>query len=119
MRFPEHLRTGETASQGTADFDLTLSPDLLAFQGHFPGDPILPGVVQVDWAVHFGTLAFGPLGAFHSIEHLKFMDPIRPREAVRLTLVRDPAQGSLRFSFTGAKGRKASGTLRFSQQERS
>lgn len=114
MRFPVHALAQGTASPGGAAFDLTLDPGLLAFQGHFPGDPILPGVVQVDWAVHFATLAFGPLGAFQGVEHLKFMDPIRPGEAVRLTLDDDPARGALRFQFTSPKGRKASGTLRFS-----
>ena len=59
-------------------FTLAMDPDLTAFQGHFPGHPVLPGVVQVDWAVRFGSEAFGPLGRFRAIEHLKFQDPIRP-----------------------------------------
>jgi len=29
--------------------ELAVAPDLPCFEGHFPGVPVLPGVVQLDW----------------------------------------------------------------------
>ena len=84
-----------------------------AFSGHFPGQPILPGVVQLDWAIRLGEAAFGPLGAFRSVEHLKFQATIGPREPVELRLAWDAAAGELGFDFAGPGGRKSSGFVRF------
>jgi len=113
MRFPRSARAEPAGPDGSVTFALDLDPGLLGFQGHFPGNPILPGVVQVDWAVHFGTEAFGPLGAFRGVEHLKFTEIIRPGEALTLTLALDAARETLRFSLQGGAGRKAAGVLRF------
>lgn len=97
-----------------ATYTLALAPELLAFQGHFPGDPVLPGVVQVDWAAHFGAEAFGPLGTFQGLEHIKFMRIIRPGEVVDLHLVFHPGTGKLVFTYASEEGKKASGVLLFS-----
>lgn len=96
-------------------FTLVMDPELTAFQGHFPGNPILPGVVQVDWAVRLGTEAFGDLGRFRAIEHLKFLDLIRPGETLELHLDFDPALGRLRFSYLAGAARKSSGVIRFAR----
>ena len=94
-------------------FTLSLDPELLAFQGHFPGNPILPGVVQVDWAIRLGNRVFSGLGPFQAITHLKFLDIIRPLEVLELSLVLDPDRRKLRFHYSGAAGRKASGIIVF------
>ena len=94
-----------------AAFTLTLAPACEAFQGHFPGDPILPGVVQVDWAIGLGLEAFGDLGPFRGLDQVKFLAPIRPLEPVTLSLSLEP--GKLRFLYTSGEVRKASGTVRF------
>ncbi len=94
---------------------LELGPDLLAFQGHFPGFPILPGVVQVDWAIRFGEELFGPLGSFEGMEQLKFLDLVRPGERPELHLAFDPDRGRLRFVYQEGDPprRKSAGTIRF------
>jgi 3-hydroxymyristoyl/3-hydroxydecanoyl-(acyl carrier protein) dehydratase len=51
-RFPR------AASGASATYRLRVPPTLEHFRGHFPGFPILPGVVQLDWAVRFGRLHF-------------------------------------------------------------
>lgn len=97
-------------------FTLAMDADLTAFQGHFPGNPILPGVVQVDWAVRFGTEAFGDLGRFRGIERLKFQELIRPGETLELHLGFDPGLGRLRFRYLAGAVRKSSGVMLFARQ---
>jgi 3-hydroxyacyl-[acyl-carrier-protein] dehydratase len=97
-------------------YDLELAADLLAFQGHFPGHPILPGVVQVDWAIHFGTQAFGPLGAFLALEHLKFTGILEPGDTPELSLAWDPDRRILRFTYASGGVRKSSGSIRFAEE---
>ncbi|BDU75684.1 ApeI family dehydratase [Mesoterricola sediminis] len=111
MRFPEGR--GGTVAPGRAEFAIQVEADLLGFQGHFPQEPILPGVTQLDWAVHFGRLAFPGLGAFRGVDQLKFKEPIRPGEALVLQLEHDPERGRLRFALRGAAGPKSSGVVRF------
>jgi 3-hydroxymyristoyl/3-hydroxydecanoyl-(acyl carrier protein) dehydratase len=43
------------ASGPGARFRLAMDPAHPAFQGHFPDFPLLPGVVQVDWAARLGV----------------------------------------------------------------
>lgn len=100
---------------------LALDPDLLAFQGHFPGDPILPGVVQVDWAIRFGAEAFGPLGRFCGLDQVKFLGLIRPGERVELQLLwapgpvaaGAPGEAMLRFQYRVAGVVRSTGAARF------
>ncbi len=60
-----------------------------AFAGHFPGHPLLPGVVLLSWVME--TLAAMPtladrLGATPSIEQVKFLAPVGPGQRVRVRL---------------------------------
>ena len=55
-----------------------------AYAGHFPGQPILPGAVLLDVALH--TIA-GQLGltlGSAKIRAAKFLSPVRPGEALQL-----------------------------------
>ena len=103
--------TNRTSGPGPA-VSLLLDPALRAFQGHFPGDPLLPGVVQVDWALRLGTEAFGPLGVFRGLERVKFLAPMRPGETVELRLAR-PAPDRVTYVYAAGDAKKASGTLLF------
>lgn len=95
-------------------FVLTPESDDQAFLGHFPDNPILPGVVQVDWAIRLGTEAFGPLGNFRGFWNLKFMSIIRPKERLELRLTLDREAGKLGFRYDGPTDRKSSGVVLFS-----
>ena len=106
MSMPAHLLR---RAPREAEYALALEPGLPAFQGHFPGDPVLPGVVQVDWAVRLGEVAFGPLGAFRGLDQVKFLAPVRPLEPLELTLAAEP--GRLRFQYRCGAELRSSGSI--------
>ena len=91
--------------------ELTVPPKLLYFDGHFSVAPVLPGVVQVDWALHYGRhyLALPP--GFGGINALKFQQMIRPQQPVRLELVHDAAKAQLHFRYFSDAGAHASGRI--------
>lgn len=90
----------------------TVAPDLRWFEGHFPGFPILPGVVQLDRLVLVQVERLWPgVGRVRSVRRLKFMKVIRPGDRIVLDLERDPAAGTVGFTVDGPDGRCASGTL--------
>lgn len=51
---------------------LHLDPSLFWFQGHFAVQPLLPGVAQIDWVMHYATTLLAPGYRFHSIQNVKF-----------------------------------------------
>ena len=91
--------------------ELTVPPDLLYFDGHFTVAPVLPGVVQVDWAIHYGRRFFGLDAPFSGINALKFQQIIRPQQPVRLELVHDRAKRSINFRYFSEAGAHASGRI--------
>jgi 3-hydroxymyristoyl/3-hydroxydecanoyl-(acyl carrier protein) dehydratase len=83
------------------------------FQGHFPDVPLLPGVVQLTWAVELARQYLRVDGEFSGINALKFMRVIQPEQLVTLSLQFDVAAGKLYFEYRGDSGTCAAGTVRF------
>lgn len=61
------------------------------FQGHFPGNPIMPGVLQVEALAQVGAVAVlsmeenkGKLAVFAGIDNLKFKKQVIPGDTLRL-----------------------------------
>jgi acyl-coenzyme A synthetase/AMP-(fatty) acid ligase len=92
---------------------LSVPADLLYFDGHFEGSPILPGVVQIDWAVSFGREYFALAPHFMGMQALKFQRVITPGMVVQLELLHDVPKGSLSFRMVSAAGQHASGRIAF------
>ena len=91
--------------------ELTVPADLLYFDGHFSVAPVLPGVVQVDWAIHYGREYLGLAPGFGGINALKFQQMIRPGHPVQLELAHDAAKAQLHFRYFSAAGAHASGRI--------
>ncbi|MCO4863199.1 AMP-binding protein [Cupriavidus sp. WGlv3] len=85
-----------------------------AMAGHFPGHPIVPGVVLLDHAVlALGTALGRPL-AVAQANMLKFLSPVRPGERVEVLHQSEAvAEGTetIRFTLCSAGRDVASGTL--------
>ncbi|QZY55539.1 3-hydroxyacyl-ACP dehydratase FabZ [Crassaminicella profunda] len=61
------------------------------FQGHFPGNPIMPGVLQVEALAQVGAVSVlsmeehkGKLALFTGIENAKFRRQVVPGDTLRL-----------------------------------
>ena len=90
---------------------LRVPHDLLYFPGHFADYPILPGVVQLAWAEHFGKLFFLIAQPFSSMEAVKFTQAIHPGYELILSLDWNSAQGKLHFNFSSEQGTHSSGRM--------
>ncbi len=91
-----------------------LPENLVYFDGHFEDSPILPGVVQVHWAIE---LAFKHLKLeceFIGLDILKFKQIIPPRFLVQIEIVYDPIKSILNFTYTSEQGNHSVGRVRFS-----
>jgi 3-hydroxyacyl-[acyl-carrier-protein] dehydratase len=89
---------------------LPIATDHPAYPGHFPGMPVLPGVVLLDATL--GALeraGKGPSG-FWEVSSAKFRSAVRPGEALTLHHETLP-NGSVRFAIRTADRAVASGVL--------
>ena len=82
------------------------------FRGHFPGMPILPGVVQLGRAVEEAKSRFGIGGALRRVRKMKFIDMIAPDEEVVLSLERR-GDGAVAYEYRKGESTCSSGLLEF------
>lgn len=93
---------------------LRIPLDLIYFPGHFPQAPILPGAVQVAWALAFATRRLGTPLRCHVIEALKFQQLLRPGDRADLTLRHDLERHKLHFAYRYGEKAYSSGRLAWS-----
>lgn len=86
-------------AQGHVDAQLLVTPETAGFTGHFPDFPILPGVVQLDWAVHYAREFLLLDEPVMRVERLKFTCPISPNTQLQLSLIYDAGKASVDFRF--------------------
>ncbi|WP_448683257.1 AMP-binding protein [Pseudomonas nicosulfuronedens] len=106
---PEVLAHNEV--DGEQHFQLEIPPDLACFPGHFPTAPVLPGVVQVQWAQQLGRQVFDLPPRFGGMEVLKFQQLLRPGDHCQLALRWDAARGKLYFAFSRGEAACSSGRI--------
>lgn len=96
-----------------ATLTLNVPADLCYFPDHFAEFPLLPGVVQIDWAARYTLQFFAVSGHCQKMEQIKFQAVIRPGDTVSLTLEWDSPKQRVSFSYDSTRGRHASGRLVF------
>lgn len=67
----------------TVALTLPIAIDHPAFAGHFPGRPVVPGVVLLDLCLRSIASRHGA-GTAWSIENAKFLSPVAPGDALVL-----------------------------------
>ena len=81
-----------------------------ATEGHFPGRPILPGVVLLDEALRVIEGSTGRDATRWRIASVKFLSPTAPGEPLRLKHER-LASGAVRFTISSGERTVATGQL--------
>jgi acyl-CoA synthetase (AMP-forming)/AMP-acid ligase II len=85
--------------------------DLACFPGHFPNRPVVPGVLQFDWAMELVAQQLGHTPRVAEINSLKLTSPLRPGQLFRLH-VRVSAEGKVEFKLWSKEATYATGRLR-------
>jgi 3-hydroxymyristoyl/3-hydroxydecanoyl-(acyl carrier protein) dehydratase len=72
---------------GGVRFELALPAEMPFLEGHFPGNPIIPGFLLLHWCRQFLITAYGftPSLAPLTFRAVKFLRPLRPGALVALT----------------------------------
>jgi 3-hydroxyacyl-[acyl-carrier-protein] dehydratase len=88
----------------------TLPPDHPVFAGHFPGTPIVPGVMLMDTVLHAIAAATGIALETCEISSVKFLGRAGPGEEL---LIRHAlaAGGAIRFEVVAGARKIASGSI--------
>lgn len=91
-RVPEVWCAHLEASEDTATACLWIDAALPAFAGHFPGNPILPGILQIEWIRVAAERIFPAFGGrrFAGLANVKFKAPVRPATWLHLRLHAEP-----------------------------
>ena len=74
------------------------------FTGHFPGHPIVPGVLLLDWVQAAIEAELGQ--RLQELTEAKFHSPATPADALALELEYDIGVVSIRFEIRSADARK-------------
>ncbi len=91
---------------------LTLEADHPSLAGHFPGNPIIPGVVLLDEALYAleQQPSHGGRSRSWNIATVKFHHVVRPGEPVRLSFQPQP-DGAIAFELRTADALVANGSI--------
>ncbi len=93
---------------------LDITPELECFRGHFPDEPVLPGVVQLHWAVLVAQARFDFRGVPAELKRLKFKKVVIPPEELELTISRR-GEREVQFNFDSPDGPNSEGRLVFAE----
>ena len=81
---PERLDEHRTAS--SVKRRCRVPGDLSCFSGHFPGLPIVPGVLQFDWVMDLATELLPVKAVLATIKSIKFIAPLGPNDEFEITV---------------------------------
>ena len=97
------------------EFDFSLPQDHPVFAGHFPGMPIVPGVMLLDAVCHAAASAIDAADGPWQIGTVKFLSPLGPDETARIRydIEGDGIDGNraVRFEIVAAGRSIATGNL--------
>ena len=91
---------------------LTITKDHPALSGHFPGFPVVPGVLVLDEVIETLRQRFGDALVVTGLPAVKLSSPLKPEEPLMIAIESEDARTA---AFTCRVGSRliASGSIRF------
>ena len=100
-----HIESRRDGEGGECIFTVTLNPDSVIYQGHFPGYPVTPGVCSVEMVRECASLLAGHPLRITGIRKCRFSVLITPSEVRKLEV-------SLKMTAAGEGAYDVYGALR-------
>ena len=110
--FPKVLAQ-QQSSNDAVTLTLQIPANLTYFAGHFDQIPIVPGVVQLQWAVYYAKQYLGLDISFRHMEAVKFKELLMPEQPLELHLRFYEQAGKLDFCYRSETAEYSSGRLYF------
>lgn len=106
----------ETAAERTLERRCRVPRDLACFAGHFPGFPLVPGVLQLDWVMEIAAALTGFDAAIEELLRVKFGEVLRPGDDFRVRVELEDDR-LVRFRLWSERGEHAVGRLRLAERQ--
>ena len=88
----------------SAEGEITLPPDFPGFQGHFPGHPVMPGVLILEALAQTGAVAAlslpenrGKLALFGGVKNARFRRKVIPGDVLEMECTLTGFRGGIGF----------------------
>ena len=103
MKDQRHLlREINTISPNEIEALAYVPPDSPWFVGHFPNEPILPGIALINvaqQAIIEDSAGKGEEIIFEVLKRVRFTGPVRPGESLKVNITREEAGAEILFTF--------------------
>ena len=84
--------------------DLTPPSSFAPFRGHFPGNPILPGIAQISLVTEILSRALSPDIRLDAVRRVKYLSPVYPEMPLHFDLTLRRGEGFLLADVTIRSG---------------
>ena len=101
----ENNEIGEYILTGTVPLDLAY------FGGHFQQFPLVPGAIEIHWAVSLAKKFYSENWQIERIENLKFQQFIRPNDLITIRLAEDKIKNKIQFQISVGEKNCAGGRI--------
>ena len=107
------LVLAESRGERRIERTLRVPADLAQLEGHFPGAPLVAGVVQLGWVMDAARALTGRVLAPTAFEGLRFRDALTPERELALALELSETGDLARFQLAAGERVFAAGRVRF------
>lgn len=99
-------------AEKSVDMDIYVQAELSWFAGHFPEQPVLPGVVQTHWACELAKHMF-ELKGLKKVNNVKFKTMVLPGTHLTLHMIFNDTKNSVAFTYKNDSETYSTGSLLF------